>query len=71
MDHVPVDLKATWTTPRSRLAEAPPTVPPPAASAPVAVRLGQEAACRGIPPPRAGPDPTRQLRQIRSIVLLV
>jgi hypothetical protein len=71
VDHVPVDLKAVWTTPRSRRTEAPPIVPPPAACVPVAIVPRQDGECRGIPPPRAGPDPTRQLRQIRSIVLLV
>jgi hypothetical protein len=70
-DHLPIDLKAVLSAPRSRQAEAPPVFPPAACVDPVMTdrRAGE---CRGVPPPRAGPpDPTRQLRQIRSNVLLV
>ncbi len=72
-DHVPNDLKSVWTAPRSKLIDAPP-VPPMLVLAPDAapgVVPGEAGVGCGLPPPRAGPDPTRQLRQIRTIVLLV
>ena len=70
-DHLPIDLKAVWTTSRSQQAEPPPVFPPAICVAMVIAdcRPGE---CRGVPPPLVGPpDPTRQLRQIRSNVLLV
>ena len=69
-DHLPLDLKAVWTAASSRQTEAPPVLPPATCVAP-AITERRTGECRGIPPPRAGPDPTRQLRQIRSNVLLV
>ncbi len=68
-DHVPIDLKTVWTAPRSRQTEAPPVWPAPCVT--LVISGGQASERRELPPPRAGPDPTRQLRQIRSIVLLV
>jgi hypothetical protein len=69
-DHLPLDLKAVWTAASSRQTESPPLLPQ-ATCVALAINECQACECRGVPPPRAGPDPTRQLRQIRSNVLLV
>lgn len=70
LDHLPIDLKAVWTTRYSQQAETP-TVFPPATCVAWPITARRIDVCHGVPPPLVGPDPTRQLRQIRSIVLLV
>ena len=70
IDHVSNDLKTVRSSPRLWQLEAP-SAWQQAPSVTVVIAAAQAGENRGITSPRAGPDPSRQLRQIRSIVLLV